>query len=221
MSRAVVDVIAGAVADDNIVVRCAALNALGSPERLADPAVREAALDLLEREIMEQKESRARAEAAASLGKLGEARSLAPLQRTYYEEADWTVRLACMIAIGNLRQAGALDVILDALKPGDVPELQKAAVNALRKLGPAAVAPHVPRLVDVASECAKEGGAFTVRWKVAETLGDPELLQLLEGPAARAARALLRLLAEDPDEEVAAAARASLEAWDAAGGGRS
>lgn len=138
-------------------------------------------------------DSAVRAEAAGSLGSLGEKRGFEYLEATYQQEADWLVRYSIVVALGQLKDPRSFDILCNALK--STAELARnAAISALGEIGdPRALEQLFPFISDSSPE---------VRRRVAQALGK------LGDPAAQSA---LTYLTKDEDSSVCEAAKLALQ----------
>jgi HEAT repeat protein len=134
-----------------------------------------------------------RADAAGALGYLEDVQAFEPLVRAFYEDTDWLVRFSAVVALGNLRDLRARDTLLQALKaPEEV--IQQAAIAALGEIGATDTVDAIVQFVP--------SPEWLSRQRLAEALGCM--------PSEKSLSAL-RYLAKDPNANVAAAAKISLE----------
>eukprot|EP00276_Gloeochaete_wittrockiana_P005931 CAMPEP_0184644790 /NCGR_PEP_ID=MMETSP0308-20130426/1437_1 /TAXON_ID=38269 /ORGANISM="Gloeochaete witrockiana, Strain SAG 46.84" /LENGTH=357 /DNA_ID=CAMNT_0027073497 /DNA_START=246 /DNA_END=1319 /DNA_ORIENTATION=- len=187
--------------DDCVPIKVAACNVLGQQYI-------EGAPEVLENVLQVDPESRVRAEAACSLGKIRWKQSINALRRAYFEDEDWLVRLASVIAIGKLQDEQSMEVIVDALEHERPMEIQKASMNALRALGPQ----YVLSLFDTLGPYIYSKHS-SLRWKLVEILGGHGIAELAHSDEVLSGTLVevLRLGSEDLDEKVAETAKKSLE----------
>ncbi len=91
-------------------------------------------IDALIRALQYQNDTAVRAEAALSLGRLGDLRAVEPLISTLQSDSDPYVRSLAATALGNLGDTRAQGALLNALQ-SDTLEVGAAAGEALSKLG--------------------------------------------------------------------------------------
>ncbi len=179
-----------AVTDENARVRYAAISQLGTLSgEGVDPA---ALLPILQRFLREDPEFDVRAAAAAALGDLKQPQALDDLLEAYRRETEWLVRFSIVAALGELGNPAAFDTLVQVLQEGDE-LLTTAAAAALGDLGDPRAIPHLEPLID--------SDDWQLRYRVCIALA-----QL----GTEAARPGLTRLAQDPQEQVAAHARAAL-----------
>jgi len=179
-----------AIADENARVRYAAISQLGTlAAKGIDPAI---LLPILQRSLREDPEFDVRAAAAAALGDLKQPQALADLLEAYQRETEWLVRFSIVAALGELGNPAAFDTLVQALQEGNE-LLTTAAAAALGDLGDPRAIPYLEPLI--ASE------DWQLRYRVCIALSKL---------GTEAAQAGLARLAQDPQEQVAACARAAL-----------
>ncbi|BAC88922.1 HEAT repeat domain-containing protein [Gloeobacter violaceus] len=160
--------------------------------------------DLLIDLLNNDKDASVRAEAAGSLGSLGDIRAVEYLLRAYYEDIDWIVRYSAVVSLGQLRDERGYPVLRDAIA-SDTDMIRDAAISALGELGNA-------RALDVLLPLVPNPDP-EVRRRIAQALG-LIALQARETNIQEPSRAPLAYLAKDDDEKVAEFARYYLEQLD-------
>jgi HEAT repeat protein len=154
-------------------------------------------LDILVDILVSEADYGVRADAAGALGYLEDIAAFEPLVRAFNEDVDWLVRFSAVVALGNLRDLRAKDTLLQALKaPEEV--IQQAAIAALGEIGAEDTVDAIVRFVPSPD--------WLSRQRLAEALG--------RMPSEKS-RSALRYLSKDPNGNVAAAAKISLERLDA------
>lgn len=83
-------------------------------------------------------------ECALLLARVGDARAVTPLARLL-TRTDPEVRVAATVALGELRTLGAVNALMGAVNDSD-PMVRRAALEALERLGPAAVVAGIARI---------------------------------------------------------------------------
>ncbi len=181
------DMLQQAIGDPNPRVRYAAVSQLSS----LGNQNREKALMLL-RDRLKDSEPDVQAAAADSIGALQLTEAFDELYALYRSSSEWLVRFSIVAALGELGDSRSFEILEDAIQsPNEL--MQMAAIGSLGELGdPRAInllAPHV------------QNQDWQVRYRVAQALSrlkDPQ------------AQRLLKTLAQDPVEQVAQEAQASL-----------
>ncbi|EKQ68262.1 HEAT-like repeat protein [Leptolyngbyaceae cyanobacterium JSC-12] len=182
------DMLQQAIGDPNPRVRYAAVSQLSS----LGNQNREKALMLL-RDRLKDSEPDVQAAAADSIGALQLTEAFDELYALYRSSSEWLVRFSIVAALGELGDSRSFEILEDAIQsPNEL--MQMAAIGSLGELGdPRAInllAPHV------------QNQDWQVRYRVAQALSrlkDPQ------------AQRLLKTLAQDPVEQVAQEAQASLQ----------
>jgi|SRR6478672_1226627 len=151
------------------------------------------ALTSLRDRLLNDSEPDVQAAAADALGALKLTQAFEDLQQLYHSTPEWLVKFSIIAALGELGDPRAFDLLQTAIASSNE-LIQTAAVGSLGELGDVRA---VPLLVPYATK-----SDWQVRYRV---------VQALNRLGGTEARSLLETLANDPVEQVAAEAKASLK----------
>jgi HEAT repeat protein len=151
------------------------------------------ALTSLRDRLLNDSEPDVQAAAADALGALKLTQAFEDLEQLYHSTPEWLVKFSIIAALGELGDPRAFDLLQTAIASSNE-LIQTAAVGSLGELGDVRA---VPLLVPYATK-----SDWQVRYRV---------VQALNRLGGTEARSLLETLANDPVEQVAAEAKASLK----------
>jgi HEAT repeat protein len=151
------------------------------------------ALTSLRDRLLNDSEPDVQAAAADALGALKLTQAFEDLEQLYHSTPEWLVKFSIIAALGELGDPRAFDLLQTAIASSNE-LIQTAAVGSLGELGDIRA---VPLLVPYATK-----SDWQVRYRV---------VQALNRLGGTEARSLLKTLANDPVEQVAAEAKASLK----------
>ncbi len=176
------------ITDTNERVRYAAVSQL-DPLGRQDP---ETALSLLRDRIQNDTEIDVKAAAADVIGGLQLTEAYDDLQQLYHQTSDWLLQLSIIATLGELGEPKAIELLEVALQ-SDNELLRVSAVSALGELGSSEAIPLLVQLV--------KDEDWQVRYR---------LVQALVRLGGEEAQQTIKILAEDPMEQVAKEAKESL-----------
>jgi HEAT repeat protein len=151
------------------------------------------ALTSLRDRLLNDSEPDVQAAAADALGALKLTQAFEDLEQLYHSTPEWLVKFSIIAALGELGDPRAFDLLQTAIASSNE-LIQTAAVGSLGELGDVRA---VPLLVPYATK-----SDWQVRYRV---------VQALNRLGGTEARSLRETLANDPVEQVAAEAKASLK----------
>jgi HEAT repeat protein len=151
------------------------------------------ALTSLRDRLLNDSEPDVQAAAADALGALKLTQAFEDLEQLYHSTPEWLVKFSIIAALGELGDPRAFDLLQTAIASSNE-LIQTAAVGSLGELGDIRA---VPLLVPYATK-----SDWQVRYRV---------VQALNRLGGTEARSLLETLVNDPVEQVAAEAKASLK----------
>ncbi|MDJ0578617.1 phycobilisome degradation protein NblB [Crocosphaera sp.] len=176
------------ITDTNERVRYAAVSQL-DPLGKQDP---ETALSLLRDRIQNDTELDVKAAAADVIGGLQLTEAYDDLQQLYHQTSDWLLQLSIIATLGELGEPKAIELLEVALQ-SDNELLRVSAVSALGELGSSEAIPLLVQLV--------KDEDWQVRYR---------LVQALVRLGGEEAQQTIKILAEDPIEQVAKEAKENL-----------
>ena len=134
--------------------------------------------------------------AAGALGYLEDKRAFQSLRHAFYEDTDWLVQFSAAVALGNLKEPQAHEVLIEAL---DNPNalIQEAAIMALGEIGAVQAVERLLRFADSSD--------WLIRQRLAEALGNLPSKQ---------SQSALKFLSNDPHPQVKQAASLALKRFD-------
>lgn len=182
------DLIQPLVTDTNERVRYAAVSQL-DPLGRQDPDV---ALALLRDRLENDPETDVKAAAADVIGGLQLTQAYDDLKQVYHQTSDWLLQLSIIATLGELGEPKGIELLEDALK-SENGLVRVSAVSALGELGNSDAVPLLVQLV--------KDEDWQVRYRLVQALGK------FEGEEAKEA---LKILTDDPMEQVAKEATENL-----------